>query len=102
MAKWSEAKQEQERQTKQARLDKAKQDHIAAILSERSELFAKFRKGGWEITLLDAVDDRDDTLFLPDNHPSDFVHYWIKMPGAAAMRVRYIASVYRLAKGVDA
>ena len=82
-------------------IDQKRQERAKVVLAERAELFAKFRKGGWEISLLDPSDDRH-LVALPASYEGSDAHYLVKMPGALAMRVRTITAVYRLAKGVQA
>lgn len=84
------------------REQEAKAAKIAARLEERSELFKKFRATGWEIGVLNpSTPLTASPKTLSDNWP-DECHYWVKMPGAAGMRIKSITAIYRLAKGVAA
>ena len=96
MAKWSATRVEPK--------DKEKEDRLASILTERSELFARFRAGGWEINAVDPDDERQfktmpDNWEGPKNAPTGFCHFRVKMPGALAARVRF-ASLLWMVEGV--
>jgi hypothetical protein len=95
MAQWSTKRMEAEQQLK-AELAAKK---LAAMFAERDELFKRFRDGGWEVCVLNPV--AREEVKLRDHEPSMNPDYLVKMPGARAMRIRTIAQLYRLAKGVE-
>ncbi len=91
MAQWS-----------QAAMDKRIADKNAAILTERTDLFKRFRAGGWEINVLHPAFDREwmrekDNWFLPGQG----CHFRVKMPGAYQMRIKTVAQLRRLVTGVE-
>ena len=72
-----------------------------AGFQERAELFKRLRAGGWEIIVIDPKSDREwirqkDDWFIPGVG----AHFLVKMPEAYPMRIKSIAQLYRLAKGV--
>lgn len=82
----------------QKEMDKRIAEKRAAIFAERSELFKRFRAGGWEI---DAVDPaRSQFNILPKNDLRVDVHFRVKMPGAHPMRIKTVEQLRRLVKGV--
>jgi hypothetical protein len=81
MAQWSEA---------------AAKQRQWARLNQRLEMFKKFREAGWTIR---AVSVTSDTL-LPDNHPDQVIHFFVKMPGAHPARIKTWAQLERLVTGV--
>jgi hypothetical protein len=85
MAYWSQ--QEMEKRIAQKRAD---------LISERKELFDKFRSGGWTIQIIDKITAKPE----PDAYPFTECDYLVKMPGAASVRVKSIRQLYRLVKGI--
>jgi hypothetical protein len=84
-------------------MEKRIADRKAFVLQERGDLFRQFREGGWQINVVDGG-SRQFTI-LPDiTMPSagTAIHFRVKMPGAAAVRVTTIAALQRLVKGVGA
>lgn len=78
------------------------------MLEERVKVFEQFRKADWQINVIEPVSrTASATESIPvlardnDHRDRDFVHYLVKMPGAAAARVRTWTSVLRLLKGVE-
>ena len=95
MAQWSEKAQEQR-----------KAERLASVITERKELFSKFRAGGWKVVAIPAaklVSAADWYSILDanaDNLPTPEVHFMVKMPGAYPARICTIAQLMRLANGV--
>lgn len=78
-------------------MEKRIQEKKQATLTERVELYKQFRDGGWEINPVDSGSNQFNVL--PDKFTGE-CHWRVKMPGAYAMRIKTIAQLYRMAKGV--
>jgi hypothetical protein len=73
----------------------------AGIIEERIALFNTFRAGGWEIRVIDPMQDR--TILKQTDiwfKPGIGAHFLVKMPGAYPMRIRTVEQLRRLANGV--
>ena len=79
--------------------EQRKAARLASILSERAEMFKKFRAGGWGVEVID-VEYPGYYVKHPDTFPSNDCHFLVKMPGAHPMRIRTVAQLLRLVKGV--
>lgn len=76
----------------------------AVILAERSDLFKRFRAGGWEVNVIDPFDapgNPQQMHLQRDLLASTEVHFRVKMPGAYPMRIKTVEQLRRLVKGVQ-
>ena len=89
MAQWSTKDQ-----------DDKKAKRIASIITERADIFKRFRAAGWAANVVNPADDRNFVI-MPDNWVGNgfTYHFRIKMPGAYPVRVKNMAQLLRLVKG---
>jgi len=73
---------------------------LKSILEERTDLFKRFRAKGWQIDVIDVNYHPGLYVKHPDGLPSNECHFLVKMPGAAPARIRTVAQLLRLVKGV--
>lgn len=95
MAQWSDKRQQEKAQERL----KAVEHALTVHLIERSELFKKFRAGGWQVSVLKPSHTVGQEK-MPDNWPVENCHFLVKMPGAYPGRVTTMDQLRRMVKGV--
>lgn len=82
--------------------EKRKETKIVELITERAELFKKFRSNGWAINAVEPVPLMGIFNFtlLPDLSPTRDVHFRVKMPGAVPVLVRSFGQLLRMSKGL--